>query len=141
MFGTAGFLAFVIVVQQPESRVAVRSDDGRRAIFVRTYGGTPDMPRVGGHLYLAPAGTWPRRRNYDLWLVEYDCAGRNRTNNARITYSSWRDPQRVMIDPPRVGDAEHPAVEDQLALACDHDREGRATYRTLDDFLMDRPLP
>jgi hypothetical protein len=46
-----------------------------------------------------------------------------------------------MIDPPRVGDAEHPAVEDQLALACDHDREGRATYRTLDDFLMDRPLP
>jgi hypothetical protein len=119
----------------------VKSDDGRRAVFEYQYGGNRDIPHFGGVIYLSPKGSWPRQKNYDIWLVRFDCTERTRTTTARITYSSWRDPQTVPTTPHRVDDESNPAVADQLALICDRQNEGRATYRTLDDFLMDRPLP
>ncbi|MBX9575527.1 MAG: hypothetical protein K2X07_07810 [Caulobacteraceae bacterium] len=133
-------IALAVGVQQP-SLIGVKSDDGRRAVFERQFGGTLDIPHIGGAIYLAPKRAWPRQRNYDIWVVRFDCMARTRTTTARITYSSWRDPQNVPTTPHRIDGETNPAVAEQLALVCDRQSGGRATYRTLDDFLENHPLP
>lgn len=47
-------LAFSITMSQNEHWTSVRPDDGRRAVFLKTYGGNAETPTVGGHIYLAP---------------------------------------------------------------------------------------